>query len=169
VIRCDSLRRNSWRPHSKPRPTLAPAMSTVLPEGRCVRPRFRSGAELVIDERGVEVSRLTTAQSGSGVSATSWRTRGAARRCSTSCRVPTLDKRLPRWRRAGIARTRRRKWWRRARRRRRGWSVRSSDPRTPRAFFLYFPWCLVLWCLVVVLACVLFPFVLCAAIGQMRD
>jgi len=115
--------------------------SSTVPGGKTNRPSCGRGSK-----------RQPRGRSGSGVSATPWGTRGAARRCSTSCGVRTLDERLPRWRRAGIARVRRRKWWRRARWRRRGPPAfgntpPSSDPRAG-VFSLCFPWCLT--CCVVV-------------------
>ena len=132
--------------------------SSTVPGGKTSRPSCGRGSK-----------RQPRGRSGSGVSATSWRTRGAARRWSTSCGVPTMDERLPRWRRAGIARTRRRKWWRRARRRGGGGAC-GVDPRASGVFFFFFfvlslvclTCCVAVhvFCLVVVLACDLFPFVL---------
>jgi len=110
--------------------------STVI-SGKTSRPSCGRGSK-----------RQPRGRSGSGASATYWRTSGAARRCSTFCGVPTLDERLPRWRRIGIAGMRRGMRWRRTRWRRMGWrwmgwrGVRSSDPRVPDVGFC----CLVLFC-----------------------
>jgi len=129
-----------------------PTYSSTFPGGKTSRPSCGRGSKM--QPRG---------RSGSGVSATSWRTRGATRRCSTSCGAPTLGERLHRWRRAGIARTRRRKWWKRARRRRRGrWSVRSRPVDSWRRVLFSLGVSYLLCCgACFAWACVLFPFVLC--------